>query len=216
MNRLQILLADDHAVVRAGLRALIDAQPDMQVGGEAGDGVEVVTLVDDLQPDLVVMDLSMPRMNGIEATKAIRLTNNACPILVLSVHDDATYLRLTLEAGATGYVLKRTAAETLIAAIRQVATGQVYLDPALSAVLVQTVAGEAAPIAGDLAELSERETSVLRMIAQGFSNKEIAANLSLSVKTIETYKTRAMEKLGIASRVEIVRYAVANGWLNQN
>lgn len=215
MTKLRVLLADDHAVVRAGLKALVDRQPDMTVIGEAADGLEVLSLAQSCQPDVVVMDLSMPRLNGADATQQLRERYPQIKILVLSVHEDATYLRRVLEAGATGYVLKHAAAESLIAAIRQVASGAIYLDPALGDLLVQTVIGgkdrsAAAPVA-----LSEREVMVLRLIAQGYSNKEIAAQFDLSVKTVETYKARAMEKLGLTSRVELVRYAAAHGWLNQ-
>lgn len=214
MCQLQILLADDHAIVRAGLKALIESQPDMSVVGEARDGAEVVALADDCRPDVIVMDLSMPRLSGLEATGILRQRCPQSHILILSVHEDATYLRRVLEAGARGYVLKHAAAESLISAIRQVASGEVYLDPALSPLLVTTVVGGPAGQLDGGTAMSERETIVLRLIAQGYSNKEIAAQLDLSVKTIETYKARAMEKLGIGSRVEIVRYAASKGWLN--
>lgn len=214
MEQLKILLADDHAVVRAGLKALIDGQADMRVVGEASDGAETVAKADECEPDVIVMDLSMPRLNGIEATGVLRQRSPRLAILILSVHQDATYLRRALEAGATGYVLKHAAPESLITAIRQVATGTVYLDPALSPILLNTVVGGSSWSVGRGAAMSEREIIVLRLIAQGYSNKEIASKLDLSVKTVETYKARAMEKLGISSRVEIVRYAAAQGWLN--
>lgn len=215
MACIRIVLADDHSVVRAGLRALIEAQPDMEVVGEAGDGVVVLTQVEAAQPDLVVMDLSMPRLNGLEATEQLQERAPAARVLVLSVHEDASYLRRALEAGAAGYVLKRGAVETLISAIRAVTRGEIYLDPALGATLAERVVGGNGRVAGEVAALSEREGGVLRLIAQGYSNKEIAARLDLSVKTVETYKARAMEKLSLGSRVDIVRYANEQGWLRQ-
>jgi DNA-binding NarL/FixJ family response regulator len=215
MAFIRIVLADDHSVVRAGLRALIEAQPDMEVVGEAGDGAVVLTQVEAAQPDLVIMDLSMPGLSGLEATEQLRERAPAARVLVLSVHEDATYLRRALEAGAVGYVLKRGAAETLISAIRAVGRGEVYLDPALGATLAERVVGGNGRAAGEVAALSEREGGVLRLIAQGYSNKEIAARLDLSVKTVETYKARAMEKLSLGSRVDIVRYANEQGWLRQ-
>lgn len=215
MSKLRIVLADDHVVVRAGLRALIDNQPDMVVVGESSDGLEVLGKVDETRPDVVVMDLSMPRLSGVEASRQLHARHPQIQILMLTVHEDATYLRRVLEAGATGYVLKRSAAESLITAIRQVAAGQVYLDPTLGATLVHTMVGSEARALSEPLALSERETLVMRLIAHGYSNKEIARQLHLSVKTVETYKARALEKLGINSRVEIVRYAATRGWLGR-
>jgi two-component system, NarL family, response regulator NreC len=215
MAPIRIVLADDHSVVRAGLRALIEAQPDMEVVGEAGEGGAVLAQVEASLPDLVVMDLSMPGLNGLEAAAQLREAHAALPVLVLSVHEDVMYLQRALAAGATGYVLKRSAAESLISAIRAVGQGEVYLDPALGATLAERVVGGGGRTPGTPAALSEREGGVLRLIAQGYSNKEIAARLDLSVKTVETYKARAMEKLSLGSRVDIVRYATAQGWLSQ-
>lgn len=215
MTKLRIFLADDHVVVRAGLKALIDRQPDMVVVGEASDGTEVLTQVELTWPDIVVMDFSMPRLGGADATRQLHARHPEVQILMLTVHEDAIYLRRVLEAGATGYVLKRAAAESLITAIRQVAIGQVYLDPALGPTLVHTMVGGETRSLHEATGLSERETLVLRLIAHGYSNKEIAGQLHLSVKTVETYKARALEKLGISSRVEIVRYASTRGWLSR-
>ncbi len=212
MACIRIVLADDHHVVRAGLRALIDAQPDMEVVAEAGDGVELLARAAEARPDLVVMDLSMPRLTGLAATERLRERAPASRILVLSVHEDAAHLRRVLAAGATGYVLKRAAAEALIGAIRVVSGGGVYLDLALSGALVQGLPEGNARADGAPA-LSAREDAVLRLIALGYSNKEIAGRLDLSIKTVETYKARAMEKLSLASRVELVRYAAEHGWL---
>lgn len=213
-KEIRIVLADDHSVVRAGLRALIDAQPDMCVVGEAVDGLELIAQVEAARPDLVVLDLSMPNLNGLEAAQRLRAAAGDLRMLVLSVHEDIAYLRGALEAGVSGYMLKRTAVESLVEAIHVVCSGGVYLDPALSPALTATVIGGAA--AGNVASaLSDREETVLRLIASGYSNKEIAAQLTLSVKTVETYKARAMEKLHLGGRVELVRYATAKGWLSE-
>ena len=214
MEKLRIFLADDHMVVREGLKTLINAQPDMSVIGEAGDGQTAWQQAQECQPDVVIMDITMPNVNGVQATAQLK---RACPtikVLALSVHDDTSYLRQLLAAGATGYILKHTAAEDLIQAIRMVAGGGIYLDPALAShvvagyVRVPSKAGERFG-----AELSERETEVVQRIAHGHSNKEIAVQLKLSVKTVETYRARAMEKLGLESRAALVRYALERGWL---
>lgn len=213
MAKLDILLADDHAIVREGLKRLIDAEGDMRVIGEAADGAEAVEKSIQLCPDVAVVDVSMGNVNGAEATRRIRV---ACPntrILALTVHEDTSYLRELLDAGAAGYVLKRAAADELIRAIRAVASGGVYVDPRMAGKLVSSFAPAKAAPANAMAELSERETSVLRFIAQGYTNKEIASQLGLSVKTVETYKARSMEKLGLRSRVDIVRTATERGWL---
>jgi len=214
MAQLRIYLADDHTVVREGLKALINAQPQMEVIGEAGDGRTACEQVQELQPDVVVMDVSMPRLNGAQATAQLK---QACPnvkVLALTVHEDKGYLRLLLEAGASGYMLKRAAAEELIHAIRTVAAGGVYLDPALAGKVVKSFVG--APTDKGVFEgsdLSDREAEVVRLIAAGYTNKEIASRLALSVKTVETYKARSMEKLGLDSRADLVRYALQRGWL---
>ena len=213
MTKLRVFLADDHAVVREGLKALVNAQPDMEVVGEAGDGRAAVRQVQELLPDVVVMDVSMPEMSGAQATERLK---QACPlvkVLALTVHEDKGYLRQLLEAGAAGYVPKRAAAEELIRAIRTVAAGGVYLDPVLAAKVVGGFVRNPAKGTPAGEDLSERETEVVRLLAQGHSNKEIAARLGLSVKTVETYKARSMDKLGFRSRTELVRYAVQRGWL---
>lgn len=200
-------------MVREGLRALINAQSEMRVVGEAVDGPSAVALTAELDPDVVVVDVSMPGLNGAQVTTQLRAARPDRKVLVLTVHEDCGYLRLLLDAGAAGYVLKRAAADELVRAIRAVADGGTYLDPTLAASVMDEFVRSAAPPAPE-AELSEREAEVVRLIALGYSNKEIAARLKLSVKTIETYKTRSMEKLHIRSRVEIVRYAAGRGWLS--
>jgi DNA-binding NarL/FixJ family response regulator len=216
VDKLRILLADDHAVVREGLKSLINAQPDMEVVGEASNGLEVAEQVRDCYPNLVIMDISMPELNGAQATAQLMRDCPDIKVLALSVHEDASYLRQLLEAGAVGYVLKRSAADMLIQALRMVAAGGVYLDPLIASKVVGSLVGKTTVLgAPATAELSEREADVIRLIAQGYSNKEIAAQLGLSIKTVETYKSRAMEKLGLDSRVAIVRYALQRGWLQQ-
>lgn len=213
MSKLRIFLADDHEVVCAGLKTLVNAQSDMEVIGEAYDGDSAWKSALDYRPDVLVMDVTMPGMNGAEATQRIK---EACPeirVLSLSVHEEVGYLRRLLEAGASGYVLKRSAAETLISAIRIVASGGTYLDPTLAGKVVETFVGKQAITYAPPEVLSEREADVLRLIALGYSNKEIATQLNISIKTVETYKARAMEKLNLTSRVGIIRYALSQGWL---
>jgi DNA-binding NarL/FixJ family response regulator len=206
-------LADDHAVVREGLKALLASEPGLDVVGEAADGPTALDQATKLDPDVVVMDVSMPGMNGAEVTAQLRRAKPECKVLALTVHEDRGYLRMLLEAGAVGYVLKRAASEELVRAVRAVAAGGTYLDPALAESIVGHFVGRAGTPANIGVELSDRETEVIRLIARGHSNKEIAAHLGLSVKTVETYKTRSLEKLGLRSRVDIVRYAVRQGWL---
>jgi DNA-binding NarL/FixJ family response regulator len=213
MTPLRVFLADDHAVVREGLKALINAQPDMTVVGEAADGLAACERVPALQPHVVVMDVSMPKLTGSQATVRLRQECPTVRVLALTVHEDKGYIRQLLAAGVTGYVLKRAAAEELIHAIRAVAAGGVYLDPSMAGKVVGGYVrkpAEAGPASG---ELSDREGDVARQTAAGHSNKEIAARLELSVKTVETYRARAMEKLGLNSRADLVRYAVQQGWL---
>jgi len=214
MSTIRVLLADDHAVVREGLKALINAESGMEVVGEAADGEEAVALAAQLDPDVAVLDVSMPGLNGAQATTKLRAARPDRKVLALTVHEDKGYLKLLLEAGAAGYVLKRAAAAELVQAIRAVAAGGAYIDPAMAGGLVDDFVNPAlAAKETPTAELSERETEVVRLIALGYSNKEIAAQLKVSVKTVETYKTRSMEKLGMRGRVDIVRYAAHHGWL---
>lgn len=212
MSDLRILLAEDHVLVRQGMKALIEAQPGLQVVAEAGDGEVALREARALQPDVVVMDISMPNLNGAEATQRLKQAAPETRVLALTAHEDPGYVRRLLQAGACGYVLKRAAAHDLIRAIRTVAAGGIYLDPSVAGKVVDGFVGRTVDAARS-AELSEREAEVLRLIAEGYSNKEIAARLDISVKTVETYKARSMEKLGLHSRVDIVRYALQQGWL---
>jgi DNA-binding NarL/FixJ family response regulator len=213
----RILMVDDHPVVLAGLKALVEADPDFEVVGNARDGRTALRLAKQLLPDVVVLDISMPEMNGIEVATTLLAERPECRVLVLTVHEDRAYLRQLVEAGVSGYLLKRSASEELIRALHAVVSGGMYLDPAIAGKVVgRTAKGAVHPQLGQVAELSERETDVLRLVAGGHSNKEISARLNISVKTVETYKARAMEKLGYRSRVELVRYAADQGWLDKH
>jgi DNA-binding NarL/FixJ family response regulator len=216
MNTLRIFLADDHVVMREGLRSLVNAQADMNVVGEAGNGRAALLKARELQPDVVVMDVSMPDLNGIQVTERLKRVCQNITVLVLTAHDDSGYLRQLLAVGASGYVLKKAAAEELINAIRVVAAGGVYLDPTLAGKVVGGYLGKSRLRgATQQNDLSEREAEVLRLVAWGYTNKEAAGYLSLSVKTVETHKANLMEKLDLKSRVEIVRYALRQGWLRE-
>ena len=213
MGEVRVFLADDHAIVRGGLKALINSHPGMVVVGEAADGLETCALVPALQPDVVVMDVSMPGLTGSLATERLRRECPAVKVLALTVHEDKGYIRQLLTAGASGYALKRAAPEELIRAIQVVAAGGMYLDPTVAVKVVGGFVKPAPKGAAKTGELSEREAEVAKLTAAGHGNKEIAARLDLSVKTVETYRARSMEKLGLKSRAELVRYAFQQGWL---
>ncbi len=211
-SKIKILLVDDHAILRQGMRHMIGEQIDMEVIGEAEDGASAVRLADSLKPDVVVMDLSMPGMGGAEATRRLKATHPGCKVLVLTVHEDRGYLKELLEAGAIGYMLKRAAPDELTQALRGIAAGVVYLDSRIAEKLVTSLSGRRAEMPDNTPQLTSREEAVLTAIAEGYSNKEIAGTLEISVKTVESYKTRAMEKLGLRGRVDIVRVARERGW----
>jgi DNA-binding NarL/FixJ family response regulator len=214
VSRARILLADDHGIVRQGLRLLIDNEADMEVVGEAADGKAVLQLAKALSPDIVIMDISMPGMSGLSATRTLKNTLPGIAILALTRHDDQTHFEELLRAGASGYVLKQSAPTDLIKAIRAVAAGGLYLDPAMAS---QVAGGfvASARISNDAqTAISEREGEVLRLVAIGHTNKEIAARLTVSVKTVEVHKANAMRKLGLSGRVDIIRYGVLKGWLD--
>jgi len=215
MSTLRVVLADDHEVVRAGLRALVEATPEMEVVGEAADGAEAVARARTLAPDVVVMDVSMPGMDGAEATERIARDSPGVKVIALTAHDDRAHLMRLLQAGAAGYVLKRAAADELVRAIRTVGSGGTYVDPVLAGALLRRSAQpfQAQSAAAPAESLSEREEEVLRRLAWGESNKEIAHRLGISTKTVETYKARITDKLGLRSRTEMVRYALQRGWL---
>lgn len=216
VRSLRILLADDHVIVRHGLKLLIDSQPDMQVISEAGDGHAAVERAVALKPDVIVMDISMPGMNGLVATRKLRQLLPGAAIVTLTRHNDDAYLQELLRAGVSGYVLKQSAPAELLQAIRAAAAGGQYLDSALTARVTAGFLGMQAKRVNPPGPtpVSERESEVLRLIASGYSNKEIAARLSLSVKTVEAHKANAMKKLGLTGRIDIVKYAVLQGWLH--
>lgn len=212
------MLADDHTVVREALSLLINSQSDMAVVGEAGTGRDALRLAMELQPDIALLDVSMPDLGGTEAAEQIARHCPTVRILALTRHADQGYLRRMLQAGAAGYVLKRSAADILINAIRIVAQGGTFIEPGVAGPLLQRTFGQHPPakrVRGKEA-LSAREEEVLQAVAWGRSNKEIAMALSLSIKTIESYKAAALEKLGLSTRAEIVRYAVSRGWLTSD
>lgn len=215
MTRLRIVLAEDHKVMREGLRIVLDREADLEVVGEADDGVTAVQLTRELRPDVVVMDLSMPGLDGLKATEALTTTVPDCRILILTRHAEVSYVQRLLKAGASGYVLKQSAAEELVRAIRRVAAGQKYLDPAITDKAIGLTAGNRG-VTGATGHLSRREEDVLRFVALGFLGKEIAARLNISLKTVETHKAKAMVKVGLKNRIDIVRYAMLQGWLNES
>lgn len=210
MGKTKVFLAEDHQVIREGLKLIIENQPDMEVIGEAGDGKLAIEKILELDPDVVVIDISMPELSGTFVVKQVKHERPEIKMLILSIHEDKGYVRELLSFGVSGYVLKRSAAEDFINAIRVVANGEVYLDPAIAGKVISYLVPE--PANEDI-QLSGRESEVLNLIAQGYSNKEIASRLEISVKTVETYKVRAMEKTMLRSRADIVRFAVKKGWL---
>jgi len=211
MNAIRVVLADDHPVVRAGIKALVREEPGMEVVGEAADGATTLQLIRSLRPQVLVLDVSMPGMSWIELMRAVTEEFPAVKILLLTVHEDRAYVQQMLQTKGHGYLLKRSAAEELVRAIHVVMSGGVYLDPAVAGKLHSGTTTRNRPVLA--AELSNREEEVLRLTARGFSNKEAAARLSLSIKTVETYKARACEKLGLRTRAQIVRCGAARGWL---
>jgi len=214
---LQVLLVEDHEIVREGVKLLVDSQDDMKVVGEAENGEIAIKKAAELNPDIIVMDVSMPELNGLKATKRIKRLFPQMKILTLTRHTDDGYIQQLIQAGANGYVLKQSAPNELINAIRVVAEGKAYLDPALTEKVMggylrqSTARANAAKV-----QITAREIEVIRLIAWGYSNKEIAEQIQLSVKTVEAHKANAMRKLGMSSRIDIVRYAILQGWLEDN
>ena len=217
MEKLRILLAEDHQTVREGIKLLVNAQPDMEVICEVGDGEQAIKEATRLKPDLLVMDISMPTMNGLKATKKLRELLPDIKILTLTRHTDDGYLKQLIGAGANGYVLKQSAPTDLLQAIRTVSAGNAYLDPRLTRKVMGGYVSRAESVRGESkGDLTDREEEVLRLISFGYSNKEIGSRLDVSVKTVEAHKANAMRKLGISSRIDIVRYAILQNWLQDN
>jgi DNA-binding NarL/FixJ family response regulator len=215
-EKIRIVLADDHPIVLDGLRNLIRAEPDFALVGEAASGLSALKIVREQRPDVAVLDISMPELNGIVLSRRLAGEMPALKLLVLTLHEDRAYLNQALEAGVRGYVLKRSAVENLVQAIRAVMVGGLYIDPAIVGRVFESkqVNKRLSARKGVAPALTDREADVLKMAALGFTNKEIASRLDVGVKSIETYKARGLEKLGLKTRAELVRYASGQGWLD--
>jgi DNA-binding NarL/FixJ family response regulator len=213
MKKLRVLVVDDHAIVREGLRSLLGSDARFEIVGEAIDGAGALSAAERLHPDVVVMDVSLPGTNGAHVTRQLKQRWPDVRTLALTVHEEGGYLRSLMDAGATGYVLKRSAASELLRAIEVVGDGGTYLDTSIAGQLVSRLGPRRAALTPSSA-LSDREREVVRHVAHGYSNKEIAAKLDVSVKTVETYRYRATEKLGLRGRADLVRYAIDQGWLS--
>jgi two-component system response regulator NreC len=214
---IRVLLADDHAVLRSGLRLLIEKQPGVEVVGEAGDGDEALARVKALKPDLVLLDINMPGLDGLSALPRIRQESPNSRVLMLTMHDDVSYLQEALRAGAAGYVLKRAVDNELLMAIQAVMRGETYVHSALTQKLLQKMDADASPGKDEpdpWAALSDRERDVLRLVALGYTNQEVADELYLSVKTVETYRARGMEKMNLQTRAQLVKAALKRGLLD--
>src|ERR1700689_2445274 len=211
--KIRLVVADDHAILRSGLRMLINAQPDMEVVGEAEDGIQAVQAIQRVDPDVAILDVTMPKSGGLDAIKEIVTRNRSTRILLLTMHEEPAYLRTALAAGAAGYVLKKSVDADLLSAIRAIYRGRRYIDSDLSDVLVGDALGSKVRDGALGNVLSERELQVLKLVAEGFSSREIAEQIFISTKTVETYRARFAEKLGLKSRAQIVRYALNLGLL---
>lgn len=214
-NVLSVLLVDDHAMFRAGIKALLEADGRVTVVGEASSGDEAVDRVRELKPDVVIMDLSMPGSNGLEATRRIAALELDTKVLVLTVHAEEEYLVPVVEAGASGYLTKTSADTDLLEAIRVVARGQVFLPPRATTLLLKRYKAEETSDSAGLHDLSSREQEVLALTAEGFSSREIGKKLFISPKTVDTYRSRIMDKLGLSHRSELVRFALRVGLLKE-
>ena len=211
MKRIRILLADDHAIVRQGFKMILAEQPDMEIVGEAGNGREALALAESLKPDIVVMDVAMPELNGIEATRRMGESVPHTRVVALSMHKDSVYVREILRAGARGYLLKDSVAGDLVSAVRSVAQGEGYISPQVSNAVLDDYRRH---VTNPIDTLTSREREVLQMLAEGKTNKEIAVILNLSVYTVDAHRGRIMEKLNLHSINELVRFAVRNGLID--
>lgn len=212
---IRILIADDHGLIRAGLRALLEDVPDMQVVGEAADGHAVLRLTSELQPDIVLMDISMPGLNGIEATRRLSEVSPQARVLALTVHEEEGMLREMIRAGAFGYIIKRAIESELINAIHIVSQGHMYVDPTMTRSLFKDLSPHAAPPQAAMETLTPREMDVLRLLARGYTNRQIAQELNISPRTVEGHRSSLVSKLGFSGRVELVNYAEEHGLLGQ-
>lgn len=209
MDKIRLVLADDHTILRDGIRALLEDQSDMLVVGEAEDGRQTVQLTHELRPEIVLMDIGMPLLNGLEATRQIKRDHPDIQVLVLTMHENEEYIREVLAAGASGYVLKQAAASELVAAIRAVHRGEAVLSPVITRVVIQDyLRSEAAQPVTASNELTSREREVLQLIAEGHTSKEIAEMLYLSVKTVQAHRTSLMQKLDLHDRGDLIKYAI--------
>lgn len=216
IRKIRVMIVDDHAILRAGLRMLLNAQADMEVVSEVSDGERAVQTAQETRPDVALLDLTMPRVGGMKALERMARDCSETRILVLTMHDDPAYLRSALAAGASGYLLKRAVDAELLAAIRAVHRGGIFVDPRLANVLVQEVLAKRSTKAGPARPvniLSDRELQVLGLVARGYTSQEIAKMIFLGVKTIETYRSRFAEKLGLRTRSDVIRFAVQMGLL---
>jgi DNA-binding NarL/FixJ family response regulator len=214
-ERTRIVLADDHPIVLNGLRNLVVAEEDFALVGEAASGNEALKIIRDQKPDVAVIDISMPDVNGISLSRRVAKDLPSVKILILTLHEDRAYLRQAIDAGVRGYLLKRSAAENLARAIRAVVTGGLYVDPAIACRLFDSTPKQGNGWKnGRLPDLTDRESEVLKLVALGYTNKEIARRLDIGVKSVETYKSRGADKLGLKTRAELVRYASVQGWLS--
>ena len=210
---IRTLLVDDHTVLRDGLRALLQAHSDIEVVGEADNGLEAVTLVEEHLPDVVVMDVAMPRMNGLEATRRIKKLHPTCRVLILTHYEHREYVLPILRAGADGYILKRSAGDELVAAIRSVHAGESVLDPTVARTVIEAYVGSGRRNADDedVPPLTDREREVLILIAEGYTNQQIAHTLHISPKTVDAHRMNIMNKLDLHSRTDLIKYAIRKG-----
>jgi two-component system, NarL family, response regulator NreC len=214
-SRIRVLIADDHAILRAGLRMLIDSQSDMKVVGEAQNGNEAIRNIRELSPDVVILDVTMPEKGGLHAIHDILKSRSGVHVLLLTMHEEPAFLRTALAAGASGYVLKKSVDADLLSAIRAVSKGRLHIDAELASGLLEQALPERSRGDGKKAQvLSERELQVLKLVAEGFSSREISDQIFIGIKTVETYRGRLAEKLGLKSRADMVRYALEIGLLS--
>jgi DNA-binding NarL/FixJ family response regulator len=211
MDNVRILLADDHAMLRDGVRMVLESHPGFEVVGTADNGRDAVRLAEELRPDIAVLDVAMPEINGLEATRAIIENSPETSVVVLSMHEGEEYLREALRAGASGYVLKRAAAKELVGAINAVRRGESYLDPALTRTLISDYVRQVERSDDAPDSLTDRELEVLTLVAEGLTNRQIALQLNISIKTVQTHRANLMDKLNLHDRTELVRYAIRRG-----
>jgi two-component system response regulator NreC len=209
MGKIRVLIVDDHTILRQGIRSLLEDEPDIEVVGEAEDGHSAVKLASQLNPDVIVMDIAMPRLNGLEATRQIRRNNSSIKILILTMHENEEYIRQVLAAGAMGYILKDAASSELLAAIRSIQSGEAVLSPAITRLVIADYLrwGDLKP-EKSIDGLSNREREILQLIAEGYTNKQIAEILCLSIKTIQAHRLNLMKKLNLHNRGELIKYAI--------